>query len=159
MELLGGVLEIYGLLFGLVVGVSIVHALFGIGEMIWGSSPGKYFLKIHIRSANGDKADWAALLIRSLIKNGSLYFGLAYLVTKFAFWAWISNIDGLLVTVGVFLILDNKRQTIYDKIADTAVYAFGETKAYTLEQSVASLVKQVAMPKGLNEDKRERDPS
>lgn len=154
MELLGGVLEIYGLLFGLITGVSIVHALFGIGEMIWGSSPGKYFLKMHIRSANGDNADWTALCLRSLIKNGSLYFGLLYLATGFAFWAWISNIDGLVVTVGVFLILDAKRQTLYDKIAETAVYSFSQTKSHVLEQSVASLVKQVTTPRGMEDKKR-----
>ena len=91
-------------------------------EVIFAATPGKFLLGIAIGAASGEQATAVQRLIRSLIKNSSSFVALAAAFFGLAELTTTSHVLAVIVTLGMLLAMGPSRQTLHDKLADTAVY-------------------------------------
>lgn len=124
-----------------------VYALF---EGLAGQSPGKMATHIVVRTSDGRPAEIFTLLLRSFLKNSMFLVPLiimgAVIFMHAPTPAFIARYTGTLVGMimvqlvifialalgvaifnGCFLVLTQNRQTLHDKLTDTAVYPGGNT--------------------------------
>lgn len=115
-----------GGLFGAVAGAIIGMMLVSLGWVVWegltGQALGKKLLKIRIKMADGTDAGKDKLLTRAAVKYSKTLLGLIGWLTGISIIDNIASLAGLIVFVGCFFVLGQKRQAIHDLIAKTAVY-------------------------------------
>jgi len=109
-ELGSGMVEFYSLLVSILIGILCFNLLSGLLEAFTGASIGKRLMKIR------------KLLLRAVLKHVSFVFFLFTLLTGIQFYAVLGGLMGVVVAGGMFLILSQEKQTLYDRIAETAVY-------------------------------------
>lgn len=117
-----GMVEFYSLLIAILAGVLCFSLLSGILEAFTGASVGKRFMKIRIRSEHDTQADWSKLLLRAVLKHVSFVFFLITLLTGIQLYTILGGFMGMVTGMGMVLILGETRQTLHDRIAETAVY-------------------------------------
>jgi uncharacterized RDD family membrane protein YckC len=101
--------EIAASIIGLVAslaGIAFTSIFFYVLEGFTGQSPGKMILGITVANMNGEKASIDKLLLRAFIKITGSFVG----------------IIGIIITLGCFLVLGEKKQALHDIICKTAVY-------------------------------------
>jgi len=101
--------EIAASIIGLVAslaGIAFTSIFFYVLEGFTGQTPGKMILGITVANMNGEKASIDKLLLRAFIKITGSFVG----------------IIGLIIFVGCFLVLGEKKQALHDIICKTAVY-------------------------------------
>lgn len=101
--------EIAASIIGLVAslaGIAFTSIFFYVLEGFTGQTPGKMILGITVANMNGEKATIDKLLLRAFIKITGSFVG----------------IIGLIIFVGCFLVLGEKKQALHDIICKTAVY-------------------------------------
>lgn len=91
-------------------------------EVFFAASPGKKIVGICIGSDNNKAANIKQLLLRFLIKNISTVFSVLYISTKFNFFNLLGTFLGLVVSIGFFGVLFERKQALHDILAKTAVY-------------------------------------
>jgi uncharacterized RDD family membrane protein YckC len=87
-------------------GIAFTSIFFYVLEGFTGQTPGKMILGITVANMNGEKATIDKLLLRAFIKITGSFVG----------------IIGLIIFVGCFLVLGEKKQALHDIICKTAVY-------------------------------------
>ncbi|MCX8051098.1 MAG: RDD family protein [Chlorobi bacterium] len=110
-----------GIVWGFVAtALALVYSLF---EIFAAASPGKMMLGIKIANADGTAATTQTLTTRWLVKTGlSSLLSIAGMLTGTAMLTTLSQVIGLVVFLGCFLVLGSNRQALHDMIAKTAVY-------------------------------------
>ena len=99
-------------------------------EIFFAATPGKMILGIVIGSANKKSARLQQLISRFLIKNISSLFALLFILTKFVLFDILSSMLSAVIFFGCFLVLTERRQSLYDMIVKTAVYYKDELKQF-----------------------------
>jgi uncharacterized RDD family membrane protein YckC len=95
---------------------------FGLIEAFTGASPGKMVLKLKIGYEDGRNAPVATYVTRWAVKySGSILTALG-LITGISFLGTLGTLAGLVVFVGCFLVLADKKQALHDMAAKTAVF-------------------------------------
>lgn len=100
----------------------ITILLIGAFEIFMAASPGKLALNMRIGNANRTKATLGTLFFRFTLKYGTIYFSILYWITSVNIWNWVGTFFGIIILIGCFFVLGEKRQALHDMIAKTAVY-------------------------------------
>ena len=101
--------EIAATIIGLVTslaGIAFTSIFFYVLEGFTGQTPGKMILGITVANMNGEKVSIDKLLLRAFIKITGSFVG----------------IIGLIIFIGCFFVLGEKKQALHDIICKTAVY-------------------------------------
>ncbi|MFO7655905.1 MAG: RDD family protein [Bacteroidales bacterium] len=115
------------LMAGLVVTYTVT-AIWFLLEAFTGFTVGKLILGIQIGSDNGTKADVGKLIVRYLLKNIASLMGLLAILTGVSIFSTLGGILGLVIFIGCFIVLGEKKQAIHDMLAKTAVYKISALK-------------------------------
>jgi uncharacterized RDD family membrane protein YckC len=91
-------------------------------EILVAASLGKLILGLQIGRADGKKAGYGSLILRYILKYSVNIFSLLWLMTGISTFNSIGTLVFLVIFVGFFFTLSNKRQAFHDMIAKTAVY-------------------------------------
>lgn len=120
--LVGGIGAIMGGMIGTIAGIYLMSLVLFIMEGITGQTPGKMLLKIKNKSDDGSAAGAGALWIRAFLKYIGAILALLAGVTGVAIIGTIGSLASLIIFIGCFFVLGQKKQAIHDLIAKTAVY-------------------------------------
>lgn len=118
----GGLAAMMGGMLGTVAGMYLMMMLLFILEGITGQTPGKMLLKIKNANQDGTAAVGGTLWVRALLKYSGTILALLAGVTGVAILGTIGSIAGLIIFIGCFFVLGDKRQAIHDLVAKTAVF-------------------------------------
>jgi uncharacterized RDD family membrane protein YckC len=99
-------------------------------EIFIGASPGKMILGIVIADSNRYVAELNKLVKRYLLKHLNSILSVIALITSISYFETISSLVFLILVVGFFFTLSNKRQALHDSLTDTAVYFKENIKNY-----------------------------
>lgn len=91
-------------------------------EIFIAATPGKLILGIQIASDDRKPASVGQLFTRFIVKRSSDVMNLLYLVTALMVFSTLSSIVGLIILVGFFFVLAQRKQAFHDMLAKTAVY-------------------------------------
>lgn len=104
------------------VGILIASFLYNIVEAFTGYTIGKLMLGIQIGNQDGTPAQLNTLMVRFAIKNISTIVGLFGTVTLVSIISNIGSGLGIIIFIGCFFVLGEKKMALHDLIAKTAVY-------------------------------------
>lgn len=99
-------------------------------EIFLGASPGKMILGIVIADSNRTDAEIGKLVNRYLLKHSNSILSLIALITSISIFEFFSNLILLIIIIGFFFTLSNKRQALHDSLTNTAVYFKENIKNY-----------------------------
>lgn len=99
-------------------------------EIFLAASPGKMILGLVIGSSNRFEAETGQLVNRYLLKHSNSLFSMLALITTYFIFETFSNILFLVIAIGFFFTLSNKRQALHDTLSNTAVYFKENIKNY-----------------------------
>lgn len=99
--------------------------LYSLIEALTGASPGKMALGLKVGLEDGHQASVAVYLRRWAIKFSGTLLGLLGAVPGFHVVGLLSPAAGVIVFIGCFLALGDKRQALHDLAANTAVFRKG----------------------------------
>lgn len=108
-------------LLNIISGISITGLILVVMEGVLGQSIGKMLLKIVNTNVDGTKASRTKLWLRSLLKYGASIFSLVGGLVGITFLGSIGSLWSLVIFVGFFFALGDKKQTIHDMISKTVV--------------------------------------
>lgn len=120
--MVGGIGAMLGGMIGTIAGIYLMSLILFLMEGVTGQTPGKMLLKIKNKNEDGSAAGAGALWVRALLKYIGAIMALLAGVTGVAIVGTIGGIAGLIIFIGCFFVLGQKRQAIHDLIAKTAVY-------------------------------------
>ncbi len=100
----------------------ILTPIFWSTEIFLAASPGKLFLNLVIANDNRTQATLIKLLVRFSLKHITYIFNLLTFLTAVAYFEFIGNFASLLILLGFFLTLKEKKQALHDLICKTAVF-------------------------------------
>ena len=118
----GGMMGMVGGMMGTMAGIIVMMLIIMLIEAITGQTFGKMILGYVDGSENGTKASLNSLITRALIKYIGFVMLLLAGLTTLGSLVTIGRILGLIVFIGFFFILGEKKQGFHDFIAKTAVY-------------------------------------
>jgi uncharacterized RDD family membrane protein YckC len=98
---------------------SLVYSLF---EVFFAASIGKMILGLQIASQDRTKASMGTLFTRFSVKNINWYFSIIAFMTSIDVINNVGSLLWIVIVVGFFFVLAEKRQAFHDMIAKTAVY-------------------------------------
>jgi uncharacterized RDD family membrane protein YckC len=105
-----------------IVLVALTFLLFFFSEILFAASPGKLVLGLRIADENAQPATWRQLILRWLVKNSGGLVGLIGDIAGARAIMAAGNAAGLAIVFGCFFVLGSSRQSLHDKIANTAVF-------------------------------------
>jgi len=111
-----------GLMVALAVGLPVLSTLYFLVEGFTGWTLGKLILGLKIGSAAGGSASMGTLLARWAVKNIGTILSFLAMIVGVPFLGTVGSIAGLVILVGCFFVLGEKRQAFHDLAAKTAVY-------------------------------------
>ncbi|HNV01898.1 MAG TPA: RDD family protein [Vicinamibacterales bacterium] len=111
-----------GALVGALAATSGVTFLYSLIEAFTGASPGKMALRLKIGLEDGRRAPLPVCVRRWAVKYSGALFGLLGAVPLLSPLAMFATAAGLLVFLGCFLALGDRRQALHDLAAGTAVF-------------------------------------
>ncbi|PKP48580.1 MAG: hypothetical protein CVT95_04255 [Bacteroidetes bacterium HGW-Bacteroidetes-12] len=120
--LVGGLGAMLGGMIGTLAGIYLMSLVLFVMEGITGQTPGKMLLKIKNANQDGTAAAAGALWVRALLKYSGTILALLAGVTSLAILGTIGSVAGLIIFIGCFFVLGDKRQAIHDLVAKTAVF-------------------------------------
>lgn len=91
-------------------------------ELFIAASPGKLILGLKIGSSNKTNASFMSLFIRFITKHIDFVTTSLFLITTLEVFQNLGTLLGIVVIVGFFFVLGEKKQALHDIIAKTAVY-------------------------------------
>ncbi len=91
-------------------------------EVFIAATPGKMMLNIQIASDDKTKASISKLFTRFFIKHIEIFLNLIVMATAFEVLNTVSSILQIIIIIGFFFVLSEKKQSFHDMIAKTAVY-------------------------------------
>lgn len=111
-----------GALAGAERGVHLLSLVWIVWEGLTGAALGKTLLKIRAKSEDGTRATPDKLFLRAALKYSGSLLRLIAGLTGITFIGSLGHLAGLLIFVGCFFVLGEKRQAFHDMLAKTAVY-------------------------------------
>ncbi len=102
--------------------IAIASFLYNLLEGFKGYTLGKLMLGIQIGNQDGTQASVNKLMLRFSIKNISTILNLIAITTFIGFIDSIASFLGLVIFIGCFFVLGEKKLAFHDMIAKTAVY-------------------------------------
>ncbi len=114
--------------------VAIAAFLYNIIEGFTGYTLGKLMLGIQIGNQNGTKASANTLMVRFALKNISTLFGLIGMVTLISAINTTGSALGIVIFIGCFFALGEKKLALHDLIAKTAIYRKSELEDGTAQE-------------------------
>lgn len=126
--------------FFLTLGVSVTLASFAYNlvEGFLGYTVGKLMLGIQIGNQDGTSAKMEILMARYAIKNISTLVGLVGLAVMISVVSTISSVLGIVILIGCFFALGEKKLALHDMIAKTAVFRKSELEDGTAAKPMFS---------------------
>lgn len=109
----------------------LVTTLYSITEVLLAGTPGKYLLGIIIADEKMLYASYNKLIIRFLLKHLSLLFQIIFVLTWMQIFSTLGSFWDWVVIAAFLFVFKSDRQSLYDKIAKTAVYFKKEVDANT----------------------------
>lgn len=91
-------------------------------DIFMAGTPGKKLLKLTIMSETGAPAPQAQLATRFAIKYSGTILGFLGAIPGLGFLGMISGLAALVIFIGCFMALGQKRQALHDTLAKTAVF-------------------------------------
>jgi uncharacterized RDD family membrane protein YckC len=113
---------IIGAIMGFVAGALLASFIYSLLEAFTGLTVGKLLLGIRIKNDDGTEGNTSLYLKRWAIKNINTLCGIVALFTGMSFLSSIGGLCGLIIFIGCFFALGEKRQALHDTLAKTAVY-------------------------------------
>jgi len=113
---------VLGALVGAAVAFSGFTFLYSLIEALTGASPGKMLLGLKVGLEDGRRAPVSAYLARWIVKYSGSIFGLLGALPVLHILAVLASAAGLVVFLGCFLVLGDRRQALHDLAAKTAVF-------------------------------------
>lgn len=111
-----------GFVGGMMLGMTIVGVLYGFIEAFTGASPGKMALKLKIGFEDGRNAPVSVYLTRWAVKYSGSILGAIAALTGISLVGTLGSVCSLVIFIGCFLVLGQKKQAIHDMAAKTAVF-------------------------------------
>lgn len=108
------------------VGASLAGFVYNLSEGFLGYTLGKLMLGIQVGNQDGTPANINTLMIRFALKNINTIVGLFGMVTLISAFSSIASGLGVVVIIGCFFALGEKKLALHDMIAKTAVYRKNE---------------------------------
>lgn len=108
--------------FGYSAAVSLLIVVFFILEGALGQSPGKMLLQIVNTNTDNTVPGAEKLWLRAALKYGSTLLSLIGGLVGLTFVGTIGSLWGFVIFIGFFFAFGDKKQTIHDMLAKTAVY-------------------------------------
>ena len=99
-----------------------VHLLYRISEVLFAATPGKILFGIRITNSDGTRADYMTLGKRFVVKQSDVLFSLMGIMVATAIFDIFSMLAALIVFIGFFFVLNDRKQGFHDMYADTAVF-------------------------------------
>lgn len=115
------------------VAAAFVGVLYNLIEGITGFTIGKLIIGIKIGNQDGTPASQGTLMLRYALKNIGSIFSLLSILLIVSFLSTIGSILGLIIFIGCFFVLADKRQAFHDMIAKTAVFKKAELENAQVE--------------------------
>jgi uncharacterized RDD family membrane protein YckC len=112
----------FGGMFALMLGLYGLGTGFMVWEGLTGAALGKRILGIRICAEDGTTAVPDKLLLRTGIKYSAFLLGMVGLVPLFGMVGALAPLASLVVFIGCWFVLGEKRQAFHDMAAHTAVY-------------------------------------
>lgn len=109
---------------------SLLILLYYSTEIFLGASPGKMILGLVIADSNRTDAEIGKLVNRYLLKHSNSILAIIALITSISMFELFSNLILLIILIGFFFTLTNKRQALHDSLTGTAVYFKENIKFY-----------------------------
>ena len=106
---------------GLFVGPFLASFLIMIVECCSGVTPGKLMLRMKVSEADGSDANLGSIVSRGLLKYQYSWVPTVGALVGLDFLVTISALFSIVMFFGIFLIFGERRQTLWDKMAQTTV--------------------------------------
>lgn len=91
-------------------------------EVLLAGSPGKLILRLRIGTSEGRPANYDKLLVRFLVKHSFYIILIISLLTKNTILYLLTFLVFIIVFIGFFFILSQKKQALHDLMSGTAVF-------------------------------------
>lgn len=104
------------------VSTAIMGFIYSLMEGFLGYTIGKLILGIQIGNQDATKANTSKLMARFALKNIGNIFALIGMATLISTVGVIGQVLGIVVVIGCFFVLGEKKLAFHDMIAKTAVY-------------------------------------
>lgn len=104
----------------------LLSAIYYSMEIFFAATPGKMALNIKIANEDRSAASIYTLFIRFLVKHSNFVLTFLYVVTFIDIFNTFASIASLVIVVGFFFVLGEKRQAFHDIAAKTAVFSTEE---------------------------------
>ena len=111
-----------GALAGMAMGIAVFGFLYSLIEALTGASPGKMVLKLKVGFEDGRQAPVATYVTRWAVKYAGTLLGVVALVPGLHMLGTLGPVASLVIFVGCFLVLGDKRQALHDMAAKTAIF-------------------------------------
>lgn len=108
------------------VATVVVSFIYNIIEGFLGYTIGKLMLGIQIGNQDGTPAEQGTLMLRFALKNISSIIGLIGLAVMISTINTVGSVLGIVVLIGCFFALGDKKLALHDMIAKTAVFKKSE---------------------------------
>jgi uncharacterized RDD family membrane protein YckC len=112
----------------------LVTTLYSITEVLLAGTPGKYLMGIIIADEKMLYASYNKLIIRFLLKHLTLLFQIIYVLTWIQIFSTLGSFWDWVVIAAFLFVFKSDKQSLYDKVAKTAVYFKKEVDANTAKQ-------------------------
>lgn len=107
---------------GFTVAMGFVGVLYSLVELFTGATPAKHILGIIVAHEDRRQGDIALYAKRWAVKTSGSIIGLIAIVTGITALGILGNIIGVIIFIGCFFVLGEKKQALHDMAAKTAVF-------------------------------------
>lgn len=99
--------------------ISLIYYLM---EVFFAATPGKMAFSIKIANDDRSEAEYGPLFTRFIVKHGNMAFTLVSFFALEAIMGALNSIYSLVILIGFFFVLGQRRQAFHDMAAKTAVF-------------------------------------
>jgi uncharacterized RDD family membrane protein YckC len=114
---------------GVMAALGGVVFLYGLIEAFTGASPGKMVLKLKVGHADGRRASVSTYAARWAVKYAGTLLGMLAMLPGLHLLGTLALPAAVVIFVGCFLVLGDKRQALHDIAARTAVFRTSDLTA------------------------------
>jgi uncharacterized RDD family membrane protein YckC len=118
-----------GAVLGVMAALGGVVFLYGLIEAFTGASPGKMVLKLKVGHADGRRASVSTYATRWAVKYAGTLLGMLAVLPGLHLLGTLALPVAVVIFVGCFLVLGDKRQALHDIAARTAVFRTSDLTA------------------------------
>lgn len=102
--------------------ITLLHIVYYLTEIFWGFSLGKIAMSVKIGSDSQTLASTLKLTKRYLFKHSSSIISVFVAITSIMMLGFLSSLASIIIIVGCFFVLGQRKQALHDMLAGTAVF-------------------------------------